>query len=29
MIGSADEITDELADAVKALGLDRIFAQVD
>jgi hypothetical protein len=29
MIGSAGEITDKLADAVKALGLDRIFAQVD
>jgi len=29
MIGSADEITDKLLDAAKALGLDRIFAQVD
>jgi alkanesulfonate monooxygenase SsuD/methylene tetrahydromethanopterin reductase-like flavin-dependent oxidoreductase (luciferase family) len=29
MIGSAGEITDKLLDAVKALGLDRIFAQVD
>ncbi|MGO9727816.1 MAG: LLM class flavin-dependent oxidoreductase [Streptosporangiaceae bacterium] len=29
MIGSADEITGKLLDAVKALSLDRIFAQVD
>jgi hypothetical protein len=29
MIGSAGEITDKLADAVKTLGLDRVFAQVD
>ncbi len=29
MIGSAGEITDKLLDAVKALSLDRIFAQVD
>lgn len=29
MIGSAAEITDKLLDAHKALGLDRIFAQVD
>ena len=29
MIGSASEITDKLLDAVKALGLDRVFAQVD
>jgi alkanesulfonate monooxygenase SsuD/methylene tetrahydromethanopterin reductase-like flavin-dependent oxidoreductase (luciferase family) len=29
MIGSAGEITDKLLDAVKALDLDRIFAQVD
>jgi hypothetical protein len=29
MIGSAGEITGKLLDAVKALGLDRIFAQVD
>ena len=29
MIGSAGEITGKLADAVKALRLDRIFAQVD
>jgi alkanesulfonate monooxygenase SsuD/methylene tetrahydromethanopterin reductase-like flavin-dependent oxidoreductase (luciferase family) len=29
MIGSAEEITDKLLDAVKALGLDRVFAQVD
>ena len=29
MIGSADEITGKLIEAVKALGLDRIFAQVD
>ena len=29
MIGSAAEITGKLADAAKALGLDRIFAQVD
>jgi alkanesulfonate monooxygenase SsuD/methylene tetrahydromethanopterin reductase-like flavin-dependent oxidoreductase (luciferase family) len=29
MIGSAGEITDKLADAVKSLGLDRVFAQVD
>ena len=29
MIGSVGEITDKLLDAAKALGLDRIFAQVD
>jgi alkanesulfonate monooxygenase SsuD/methylene tetrahydromethanopterin reductase-like flavin-dependent oxidoreductase (luciferase family) len=29
MIGSAGEITDKLTDAVKALSLDRIYAQVD
>ena len=29
MVGSADEITDKLLDAVQTLGLDRIFAQVD
>lgn len=29
MIGSAGEITGKLADAVKTLGLDRIFALVD
>jgi len=29
MVGSAGEITDKLLDAIKALGLDRIFAQVD
>ena len=29
MIGSSGEITDKLLDAAKALGLDRIFAQVD
>jgi hypothetical protein len=29
MIGSAGEITGRLTDAAKALGLDRIFAQVD
>ena len=29
MIGSAGEITDKLLEAVKALGLDRVFAQVD
>jgi alkanesulfonate monooxygenase SsuD/methylene tetrahydromethanopterin reductase-like flavin-dependent oxidoreductase (luciferase family) len=29
MIGSAGEITDKLLDAVKALGVDRVFAQVD
>lgn len=29
MIGSAGEITDKLLDAVKALSLDRIFAQVN
>jgi len=29
MVGSAGEITDKLLDAAKALGLDRIFAQVD
>jgi alkanesulfonate monooxygenase SsuD/methylene tetrahydromethanopterin reductase-like flavin-dependent oxidoreductase (luciferase family) len=29
MIGSAGEITDKLADAVKTLSLDRVFAQVD
>ena len=29
MIGSAGEITGELLDAVKALSLDRVFAQVD
>jgi len=29
MIGSAAEITDKLLDAAKALGLDRVFAQVD
>ena len=29
MIGSAGEITGKLADAVKTLGLDRVFAQVD
>jgi alkanesulfonate monooxygenase SsuD/methylene tetrahydromethanopterin reductase-like flavin-dependent oxidoreductase (luciferase family) len=29
MIGSAGEITDKLTDAVKALSLDRVFAQVD
>ena len=29
MIGSAGEITDKLLDAVKTLGLDRVFAQVD
>jgi alkanesulfonate monooxygenase SsuD/methylene tetrahydromethanopterin reductase-like flavin-dependent oxidoreductase (luciferase family) len=29
MIGSAGEITDKLLDAVKALSLDRIYAQVD
>lgn len=29
MIGSAGEITGKLLDAVKALGLDRVFAQVD
>jgi hypothetical protein len=29
MIGSAGEVTGKLADAVKTLGLDRVFAQVD
>jgi len=29
MVGSSGEITDKLLDAGKALGLDRIFAQVD
>ena len=29
MIGSAGEITDKLLDAVKALSLDRVYAQVD
>lgn len=29
MVGSAGEITDKLADAVEALGLNRTFAQVD
>jgi hypothetical protein len=29
MIGSAGEITDKLLEAVKALGLDRVYAQVD
>jgi hypothetical protein len=29
MVGSSEEITGKLLDAVKALGLDRIFAQVD
>jgi hypothetical protein len=29
MVGSAAEVTDKLLDARKALGLDRIFAQVD
>jgi alkanesulfonate monooxygenase SsuD/methylene tetrahydromethanopterin reductase-like flavin-dependent oxidoreductase (luciferase family) len=29
MIGSADEITSKLLNAVKVLGLDRVFAQVD
>ncbi len=29
MIGSAGEITDKLLDAVKTLGVDRVFAQVD
>ncbi len=29
MIGSAGQVTDKLLDAVKALSLDRIFAQVD
>ena len=29
MIGSADEITGKLLEAVKTLSLDRIFAQVD
>jgi hypothetical protein len=29
MIGSAGEITDKLLDAVEALSLDRVFAQVD
>jgi hypothetical protein len=29
MVGSAGEITGKLLDAVQALGLDRIFAQVD
>jgi alkanesulfonate monooxygenase SsuD/methylene tetrahydromethanopterin reductase-like flavin-dependent oxidoreductase (luciferase family) len=29
MIGSAGEITDKLLDAVKALSLDRIYAQID
>ena len=29
MIGSADEITGKLIEAVKTLSLDRIFAQVD
>ncbi len=29
MVGSAGEITGKLLDAAKALGLDRVFAQVD
>ena len=29
MIGSAGEITDKLLDAVEALSLGRVFAQVD
>jgi hypothetical protein len=29
IIGSAGEITGKLLDAVKSLGLDRVFAQVD